>query len=255
MALNVFDRVCETATTVGLSSFATAGALPGYRTFNSVASDGYAFYYLIEAVDASGVATGEWEVGIGYMFTATELVRQVVLESSTGAKVNFAAGTKHVHLTAPAYQLKTKVYRAGRSTDLTAQNFTTATAIPWNLADYSSVGSGSGLVGSFHSIVSNTSRITMPTGFDLVRCRFHGQVTLANITASEWVELKFRLGGSTIVGRSTHSSPSTTPTYQFTSPIAEYAVSDYMEMLIQVQTDTSVDIIASGSFFQLEILQ
>lgn len=255
MASNVFDRVCETATTVGLGSFEVTGAIPGYRTFDSVASGGYAFYYLIESVDTAGVATGSWEIGIGYMFTATELVRQVVLESSTGAKVNFAAGTKRVHLTAPAYQLRSLAYRAGRSTDLTAQNFTTATAIGWNALDYSSVSSGSGLVGSFHNTVTNNSRITMPTGFDSVRCRFHGQVTLANITASEWVELKFRVGGSTIVGRSTHSSPSTTPTYQFTSPIAEYNVSQYIEMLIQVQADTSIDIMASGSFFQLEILQ
>lgn len=92
------DRVKETATTTGTGDFTLAGASTGYRTFNSGFGVGPPFYYCIEAVDGSGVPTGDWEVGIGWLSASTTLVRNQVLSNSAGttALINFSAGTKNV---------------------------------------------------------------------------------------------------------------------------------------------------------------
>lgn len=253
----MFDRVCETSTTTGTGDFTLTGAIAGYRTFTSVLSAFAYFYYLIEAVDGNGVANGQWEIGVGLLSTSTTIQRVLVLDSSTGSAITFAVGTKRVHLTAPAYQLQCLAFRAIRSSNLTAQNFTTATAIGWNSSDFDTTtpNGGPGIT-PFHDNVTNNSRITIPVGFERATCRFHGQVALQNITASEWVELKFRVdGGATIIGRRTAASPSTTPTYQLESPLIELSDTQYVEMMIQVQTDTSIDVLAANSYFEIEVLQ
>lgn len=253
----MFDRVCETSTTTGTGDFTLTGAIAGYRTFTSVLGSFALFNYLIESVDGNGVANGQWEIGTGLLTSSTTMQRVLVLDSSTGSGISFSAGTKRVHLTAPAYQLQVLGFRAIRTTNLSSQNFTTATAIGWDSSAYDTTtpNGGPGIT-PFHSNVSNNSRITIPTGFERATCRFHGQVALQNITASEWVELKFRVdGGSTIIGRRTAASPSTTPTYQLESPLIELSDTQYVEMMIQVQTDTTVDLLAVNSYFEIEVLQ
>lgn len=253
------DRICETTTTTGTGDLTLAGAVAGYLAFQDVASSSSTLYYLIEAVDANGVPTGVWETGIGLLSAPTTLQRSVVLDdsSSGGTALNLAAGTKRVHLVANAYALQSKAFAAIRSSNLTGQDFTTATAILWN-----SSGSGinttqpySGTIAALHENVTNPARLTIPTGFENVSCRFVCQVSLQNITASEWVELKIRIDGSTIIGRNTCASPKTTPTYQCVSQVYQLGSAQYAEALIQVQTDTSIDILSAGSFFQIEIIQ
>lgn len=91
------DRVKETSTTTGSSDFTLAGAVTGYITFDTAFSTDRQFVYQIEAVDANGTPTGDWEVGTGYLSASTTLVRNYVLRSSNSdAAVNFGAGTKHV---------------------------------------------------------------------------------------------------------------------------------------------------------------
>lgn len=253
------DRICETTTTTGTGTITLAGAVAGYLRFQDVLSGSSTFYYLIEAVDANGVATGVWETGIGICPTSTTMTRSVVLDdsSSSGTALNLAAGTKRVHLVANAYMLQSKAFSTIRSSNLTAQNFTTATAIAWNSAssNINTMQPYSGTIAAVHDSVTNNSRLTIPTGFENVSCKFLCQVSLQNITASEWVELKIRLDGSTIIGRNTCASPSTTPTYQVASQVFQLGSAQYAEALIQVQTDTSIDILSAGSFFQIEILQ
>ena len=99
------DRVLETSTTTGASDFTLAGAVTGYRTFNTAIGTGVTTDYAIVAVDGSGVPTGEWEVGEGYLSSSTVLVRSVVLSSSTGSAVSFAAGTKRVFITHSASEI------------------------------------------------------------------------------------------------------------------------------------------------------
>lgn len=100
------DRVLETTTTTGTGAITLAGAITGYRTFTSVFADQDQVFYGLEAVDAGGVPTGDWEVGSG-TFTAsgTTISRDVILASSNaGAVVTLAAGTKRVFCDAPAFE-------------------------------------------------------------------------------------------------------------------------------------------------------
>jgi hypothetical protein len=252
----VRDRVCETSTTTGTGNLTLAGAVAGFRTFNSSgAAGGSDFYYLIEAVDANGVPTGEWETGIGKCPTTTTLQRLVLLASSTGSLVSFAAGTKRVHLTAPAYQLGWNGAVAFLGSDLTTQNFTTAAAIPWsgtNPDTDSSSGTGDGYFDA-----GNHSRITIPSlGYDSATIDVRAQVSLSNITVADWVELKFRLNGSSIIGRQTFIVPTTTPSFQvgLAQPLT-VGFSDYVELMIQVGADNSISVLSADTYLTLEVRQ
>lgn len=104
MALAFYDRVQETTTTTGTGALTLAGALTGFQSWAAV-GDGNQGYYGIEAVDATGAPTGEWEVGLGtYASAGPTLTRTRVLASSnSGSAVNFAVGTKRVMLVDAAF--------------------------------------------------------------------------------------------------------------------------------------------------------
>lgn len=108
MAQIVADRVKETSTTTGTGALTLAGAVTGFRAFSAVCTTNDTCYYAIQAVDGSGVPTGDWEVGLGTYSGANTLTRTTVLASSNaGAAVSLAAGTKQVWLDVPADQLIT----------------------------------------------------------------------------------------------------------------------------------------------------
>jgi hypothetical protein len=92
------DRVLETSTTTGTGSITLAGAVTGFRTFNTGIGLNIATDYVIEGVDASNVPTGEWEMGTGYLSSSTTLVRQIPKSGSSGLPVSFSAGTKRVFI-------------------------------------------------------------------------------------------------------------------------------------------------------------
>jgi len=98
MPLVVKDRVRETTTTAGTGTITLAGAVTGFQSFSAIGNGNTTFYTI------AGQGTSEWEVGIGtYTSSGTTLSRDTVLESSSsGAKVNFSAGTKDVFVTYPA---------------------------------------------------------------------------------------------------------------------------------------------------------
>ena len=95
MALVVKDRVQETSTTTGTGTFTLAGAVTGFQSFSAI-GNGNTTYYAI-------VGGTQWEVGLGtYTSSGTTLSRDTVLASSTGSKIDFAAGTKNVFVTYPS---------------------------------------------------------------------------------------------------------------------------------------------------------
>ena len=100
MALVFRDRVRQTSSSAGTGSMLLSGSVSGFSTWSAVGS-GNTTYYAIVA--RSGTA---WEVGLGtYLLQGgitNYLVRDTVLASSTGAKVNFSSGTKDVFTTYPA---------------------------------------------------------------------------------------------------------------------------------------------------------
>jgi hypothetical protein len=95
MALVVKDRVQETSTTTGTGTITLAGAVTGFQSFSAI-GDANTTYYAI-------VGGSQWEVGLGtYTSSGTTLSRDTVLASSTGSKLDLAAGTKNVFVTYPA---------------------------------------------------------------------------------------------------------------------------------------------------------
>lgn len=117
MALVLKDRVQETTTTTGLGTVTLGGAVTGFQSF-SVIGNGNTCYYAI-------VGDTEWEVGLGtYTSSGTTLSRDTVLDSSTGSKVSFSAGTKNVFVTYPAGK---GIYKdASGVSNITSTDVTTA---------------------------------------------------------------------------------------------------------------------------------
>lgn len=97
MALVIEDRVAETSTTTGTGALTLDGAIVGFKAFSAVCSVGDTCYYLVEAVDADGAPTGEWETGLGTYSGASELTRTTVHNSSNSdSAVTLSAGDKRV---------------------------------------------------------------------------------------------------------------------------------------------------------------
>jgi len=93
MSLALADRVRQTTTSTGTGTITLDGSLEGFQSF-AVIGNGNTTYYTI-----SGGA--QWEVGIGTYSSGT-LARTTVISSSTGSKLDLAAGTKDVFVTLPA---------------------------------------------------------------------------------------------------------------------------------------------------------
>jgi hypothetical protein len=120
MALVVADRIQESSTSTGTGAFTLAGAGTGFRAFSAVCSTGDTLYYLIEALDANGNPSGDWEVGLGTYSAANTLTRTTPAASSNAnAAVSFAAGNKRVSLDATAGYLASL---GGGSGDLLSTN-------------------------------------------------------------------------------------------------------------------------------------
>lgn len=100
------NRIQETSTTTGTGNLTLAGAIAGFQTFASRMSVADTCWYSIEAVDAYGIPTGSWEVGLGTYSATNTLTRTAVYESSNSdAVVSFAAGTKRIALSVAAPNL------------------------------------------------------------------------------------------------------------------------------------------------------
>lgn len=90
--MRYFDRVKETTTTSGTGNVTLAGAATGFAAFSAKYDIGERFKY---AMSASGGAT--WEVGIGYLTSATVMVRETVEASSNaGALVSLPGSAMDV---------------------------------------------------------------------------------------------------------------------------------------------------------------
>ena len=100
MALQLRDRVLETASAPGTGTVTLLGASLGYQSFNTALTSGSTTYYTI--ADLGGA---NWEVGLGTFTSPNQLVRNTVLSSSNaGATVNFSTGTQNVFITYPSSQ-------------------------------------------------------------------------------------------------------------------------------------------------------
>ncbi len=100
MALQLRDRVLETASAPGTGTVTLLGASLGYQSFNTALTSGSTTYYTI--ADLGGA---NWEVGVGTFTSPNQLVRNTVYSSSNGGStVNFSSGTQNVFITYPSSQ-------------------------------------------------------------------------------------------------------------------------------------------------------
>jgi hypothetical protein len=110
-----YDRVKETTTTTGSGNITLAGAVSGFRTFNSTVGVGPTFPYFI-----AHRASAEWEAGTAVLSGATTLVRTPQASSNGGVAVVFTTGTKDVYL-APTARSFTGYCAVDGSTIITGQ--------------------------------------------------------------------------------------------------------------------------------------
>lgn len=92
----IFDRVRESTSTTGTSTYSLLGATAGYRTFATAAGSGFLIYYC--CTDGTN-----WEVGYGTVTAGTPdtLTRTVISSSNANAAVNWSSGSKTIFGTYP----------------------------------------------------------------------------------------------------------------------------------------------------------
>ena len=111
MSLALADRVRQTSTSTGTGTITLDGSVEGYQSFEVIGNNNTTYYTI------SGGA--QWEVGIGTYYGGT-LARTTVISSSTGSKLDLAAGTKDVFVTLPAENTITSIASADGSVIVTA---------------------------------------------------------------------------------------------------------------------------------------
>jgi len=96
MALVLADRIKETTTTTGTSTYVLAGAENGFEAFSVIGNSNTTYYCCTDGVD--------FEIGLGtYTLSGTTLARTTVLQSSNSdAAVSWANGTRTIFCTQPA---------------------------------------------------------------------------------------------------------------------------------------------------------
>ena len=173
MALQLKDRVLETASAPGTGTVTLLGASLGYQSFNTALTSGNTTYYAI--ADLGGA---NWEVGIGTFTSPNQLARNTILESSnSGSIVNFSSGTQNVFIT----------YPAEKSVNLDASNNVSALGTiasgTWNATTIGPTYGGTGItsysVGDL--IFANTT-----TSLDKLTIGANGYVLTSNGTAPSW---------------------------------------------------------------------
>lgn len=247
MALIIEDRVMETSTTTGTGNFSLAGAVAGFRDFDSVMANGDTCYYLIEAVDANGVPTGDWETGLGTFNDTDTLVRTTVSRSSnSNAAVSFAAGTKRVTLAATTQYLEAVSTsfvgcRVKRTSDQTAANYTTQTAIPFEAAVIDTDGAWS---------AGTPGKIVVPAAWNGKYANAQASVEINNITADVFARLFIRhqnSGGTTLYAAGDVTEYTSSNYFASATLIGvPLTTGDVFEAMLFVETDNSITVVSSG---------
>jgi len=168
MSFRLPDRVKETTTTTGTGSLSLAGAVTGHYKFSDTngVGNGNSCAYLIDD------GNGNWEACFGTVTAGTPdtLSRGTLINSSTGSRITFGAGTKTVAIVPLAELLLT----VSGSAALTETDIASATT-----ADL-------GTVNTFRARITGTTAITgfgtQPNCLRFVR--FAGALTLTHNSTS-----------------------------------------------------------------------
>ena len=138
-----------------------------------------------------------------------------------------------------------------RADDFVDQDFTTATAIPWDTDVYDSDG--------FHSLVTNNTRITIPAGQHFIKARLTASLGFLSIGSNMTVIVQIRKNGSLeyngVGAINTNTGIASTAQVSCSTPVIPIADNDYFEVFVQVLGDAAVTIDASRSTFSIQVVE
>lgn len=137
--------------------------------------------------------------------------------------------------------------RVTPSSNLTGVNYTTKTAIPFNSENFDT--------NAYHDNVTNNTRLTVPASVNYVEVT--GAVQTVNDTSSTWGLLqiwKNGVGTGTLVGTNQSQGVSGSKNMGVNSGPLAVVAGDYFELAFQEQSDTSVDIEATTTWFAIKAL-
>lgn len=137
-----------------------------------------------------------------------------------------------------------------KAADETTANYTTATAVPFTAEDRDTDG--------FHDNSTNNPRLTIPSALGIKAVSLAGQVITTSNTANELSLISISKNGSGgFIGN---------PVYRYDGPAATHQIAaatinvqttaaDYFELVYQVETDTSITLLASNTGFQIQVTE
>lgn len=167
----------------------------------------------------------------------------LVIPSKCGAMLQRHDADDWYLVAMPAAQQRGAVVK--KAADQTAADYSTATAVAWDaeISDTSTI----------HDNATNNTRLTVPSGVTRVKLKVN--LELANVTADTWVAVKMRKNGAAFDGQGSQSVETGNTTVYLNAESAVVTVSggDYFDVTLQAE-DTSIDVVAAGSWFSMEIV-
>lgn len=182
------NLVHQQSTTTGASDL-TVSAVNGKQSFDTAFGHGATTNVFDYFISNQGAA--EWEYGTGHMSTSSNLVRDTVINSSTGSAVSFTAGTKDVVNDAPFTRQKNNIHGADIAS-ATTTNLDTATGDLVDVTGTTTI-TGITLAEGQERTVRFTGALTLTNGASLLL------PGAANITTAAGDFAKFRGYASSVV--------------------------------------------------------
>lgn len=136
-----------------------------------------------------------------------------------------------------------------KAADQTGANYTgSQIAVAWDAEVYDTSG--------IHDNVTNNTRLTVPAGVSRVQLGFG--VAVNNQTGNTWNIMSISKGGLfTYDGFSEFRTQvnNTAPSGVLWTPELSVAEAEYFEATFRTQSDTAIDILATGSWFAMRIIE
>jgi hypothetical protein len=132
--------------------------------------------------------------------------------------------------------------------DLLTQDFSPAAAIPFDEEQYDT--------DAFHDNSTNNTRLTVPAG--VTRVRLKGVVAIDLIATGNFVSLSIKKNGaSSYPGKSEQLSEisNTLSRVSLTSPVLDVVATDYFELFLSIEGDSSVTLLSDKTSFSIEAVE
>ena len=134
-----------------------------------------------------------------------------------------------------------------RTTDLTAVDYSTATAMAWDAEIYDTA--------AIHDNSTNNTRLTVPSGVTWVQ--IEASVATNNVSPAAGLAVDIRKNGTIAFDGYSYDSVGSgaynTPGISYSTPPLSVVAGDYFEVFVGC-TDTSIDIVAAKSWAHMTIL-